>query len=128
MGRRKGQRQALESPCHRSELHVALAAMEFIGREHLCTRREVVKAVHDVCKDSPFVTGADIVPIGPANRVLAGGIAHEGDLLIQQHGEDAPIFAAQQADKCLEAGDSDGCAVWKQVLKAVEELLERRAI
>ncbi len=55
-------------------------------------------------------------------------IYRSANLLIQQHGEDAPIFAAQQADKCLEAGDSDGCAVWKQVLKAVEELLERRAI
>ncbi len=50
------------------------------------------------------------------------------NLLIQQHGEDAPVFAAQQADKCPEAGDSDGCAVWKRVLKAVEELLDRRPI
>ena len=29
-------------------------------------------------------------------------------LLIDQHGEDAPIFAAMQADKCLEGGDLDG--------------------
>ena len=55
-------------------------------------------------------------------------IYRSANLLSQQHGEDAPIFAAQQADECLEAGDSDGCAVWKRVLKAVEELLERRAI
>ena len=31
-------------------------------------------------------------------------------ILVDQHGEDAPIFAAQQADKCLEAGDLDGKA------------------
>ncbi len=35
-------------------------------------------------------------------------IYRSAKLLINQHGEDAPIFAAQQADKCLEAGDLDG--------------------
>ncbi len=43
-------------------------------------------------------------------------------LLIDQHGEDAPIFAAQQADRCLEAGDLDGTAVWMRVIAAIEEL------
>ena len=43
-------------------------------------------------------------------------------LLVDQHGEDAPIFAAQQADACIEAGDLDGKAVWMQVIRAIEEL------
>ncbi len=35
-------------------------------------------------------------------------IYRSAKLLIDQHGEDAPIFAAQQADRCLGAGDLDG--------------------
>ena len=42
-------------------------------------------------------------------------------LLVKQHGEDAPIEAAMRADAMLEAGDLDGYAVWKRVLRAVEE-------
>ncbi len=47
-------------------------------------------------------------------------------LLIDQHGEDAPIFAAMQADKCLEAGDLDGKAVWMGVIRAIKELLNQQ--
>ena len=43
-------------------------------------------------------------------------------LLIDQHGNDAPIFAAMQADRCLEGGDLDGKAVWMRVIRAIEEL------
>ena len=43
-------------------------------------------------------------------------------LLIDQHGEDAAIFAAQKADKCLESGDLDGKAVWMGVIAAIKEL------
>ncbi len=35
-------------------------------------------------------------------------IYRSAKLLIDQHGEDAPIFAAMQADRCIEAGDLDG--------------------
>ncbi len=49
-------------------------------------------------------------------------IYRSAKLLIDQHGEDAPIFAAQQADRCLEAGDLDGKAVWMRVIGAIEEL------
>ncbi len=44
---------------------------------------------------------------------------------MKHHGEDAPIEAAMRADAMLEAGDLDGYAVWKRILRAVEEL--RRA-
>ncbi len=43
-------------------------------------------------------------------------------VLIKQHGQDAPIHAAMRADAMLEAGDLDGLAVWKRILRAVEEL------
>ncbi len=43
--------------------------------------------------------------------------------LIMQHGEDAPIEAAMRADAMLKAGDLDGYAVWKRILRAVGELL-----
>ena len=46
-------------------------------------------------------------------------------LLIGQHGDEAPIFAAMRVDELLEASDLDGYTVWKRVLKAVEELLDK---
>ncbi len=49
-------------------------------------------------------------------------IYRSANLLVKRHGEDAPIEAAMRADAMLEAGDLDGYAVWKWVLKAVEEL------
>ena len=53
-------------------------------------------------------------------------IYRSAKLLIDQHGEDVPIFAAQQADRCLEAGDLDGKAVWMRVIAAIEELQDQR--
>ncbi len=40
-------------------------------------------------------------------------------------GQDAPIHAAMRADAMLEVGDLDGYAVFKRVVKAVEELLSK---
>jgi hypothetical protein len=42
-------------------------------------------------------------------------------LLIDKHGEDAALRAAQRADELLEAGDLDGNAVWCRILMAVKE-------
>ncbi len=53
-------------------------------------------------------------------------IYRSAKLLIDQHGEDAPIFAAMQADKCLEGGDLDGKAVWMRVIGAIKELLDQQ--
>ncbi len=53
-------------------------------------------------------------------------IYRSAKLLVDQHGEDAPIFAPQQADRCLEAGDLDGEAAWMRVIRAIEELQDRR--
>ena len=48
--------------------------------------------------------------------------------LINQHGEDATIHAATRADELLEAGDLDGLAVWKRVLKAIKEIQREEPI
>ena len=42
--------------------------------------------------------------------------------LIAQHGDEAPIHAAMRHDELLEAGDLDGCATWKRIIKAIDEL------
>jgi hypothetical protein len=49
-------------------------------------------------------------------------IYHSANLLVKQHREDAPIEDAMRADAMLEGCDLDGYAVWKRILRAVEEL------
>ncbi len=46
-------------------------------------------------------------------------------VLIDQHGEDAPIWAAQKADAMLESGNLDGKRLWLKILEAVEDLLSK---
>ncbi len=53
-------------------------------------------------------------------------IYRSAQVLVKQHGPDAPIEAAMRADELLEAGDLDGYAVWKRILQAVGELLSKR--
>ena len=52
-------------------------------------------------------------------------IFRSAQALVKQHGQDAPIHAAMRADAMLEAGDLGGCAVWKRIVKVVEELLSK---
>ena len=49
-------------------------------------------------------------------------IYRSANLLIKQHGDKAAIFAAQQADACLEKGDLDGKVVWLAVIEDIKEL------
>jgi hypothetical protein len=49
-------------------------------------------------------------------------IYRAANLLIERYGEDAPIHAAMSADKMMAKGDLDGFAVWRLILKAVDEL------
>ncbi len=49
-------------------------------------------------------------------------IYRSAQVLVKQHGQDAPIHAAMRAEAMLDKGDLEGYAVWKRVLKAVEEL------
>ncbi len=53
-------------------------------------------------------------------------IYRSANLLIQQHGEDAPIFAAMRVDELFAAGDLDGSRVWQRVLRAIKVLTEDR--
>ena len=49
-------------------------------------------------------------------------IYRSANALVKQRGPDAPILAAMRADAMLEAGNMDGYAMWKRILRAVEEL------
>lgn len=43
------------------------------------------------------------------------------NLIINQY--DDPVFhAAGRIDELLDAGDLDGCAVWRRILEAIKEL------
>ncbi len=50
-------------------------------------------------------------------------IYRSANILVKQHGQDAPIEAAMWADAMLEASDLGGYAVFKRIVKAVEELV-----
>ncbi len=52
-------------------------------------------------------------------------IYRTANVLVKKHGADAPTHAAMRADELLEAGDMEGCAVLKRVLKTVEEMLSK---
>ncbi|ASG23240.1 hypothetical protein [Nitrospirillum viridazoti] len=45
------------------------------------------------------------------------------NVLVKQHGADAPIFAATRADEWLAAGDMDQYLLSKRILHAVDQLL-----
>jgi len=47
-------------------------------------------------------------------------------LLIDKHGNDAAIRAAQRADGLLNGGDMEGSAVWRRISEAIVELTRGR--
>ena len=49
-------------------------------------------------------------------------IYRAAQVVVKQHGQDAPIEAAMRVDAMLEKGDLDGYAVWRRILRAVGEL------
>ncbi len=49
-------------------------------------------------------------------------IWRSANLLVKRHSEDAPIHTTMRADAMLEAGDLDGYAVHKRILRLVEAL------
>ncbi len=49
-------------------------------------------------------------------------IYRSANVIVKQHGQDAPIHAAMKADATLEAGDLDGYAVFKRILRTIEEI------
>ncbi len=55
-------------------------------------------------------------------------IYRSAQALVKQHGQDAPIEAAMRADAMLDKGDLGGYAVWRRILRAVEELLQAERV
>lgn len=53
-------------------------------------------------------------------------IHRTANLMIEQHGGQAQIEAAMKADALLDAGDVEGSATWRKVLKAIQELQRDR--
>ena len=49
-------------------------------------------------------------------------IYRSASVLVREHGDGAALEAAQRADAMLERGDMEGCAVWKRIVAAVEEI------
>ncbi len=49
-------------------------------------------------------------------------IYRAASVIIKQYGEDAPIHSTKRASAMLDKGDLDAYAVWKRILRAVEEL------
>ena len=49
-------------------------------------------------------------------------IYRSAQVLVKCHSQDAPIHAAMRVDAMLDKGDLDGYAVWRRVLRAVEDL------
>jgi len=47
-------------------------------------------------------------------------------LMIDQHGADAPVRAAQRCEELAELGDFDGVVVCCGILGAIDELTRRR--
>ena len=50
-------------------------------------------------------------------------VYRSASLLIGNHGGDAPGHAARFADRQLEAGDMEAYRIWRQVLRAIDEVL-----
>ena len=46
-------------------------------------------------------------------------------VLIHEHGEDAPIIAAQEADALLDKGNMDGRLLWIRIMEAAQALLSQ---
>ncbi len=56
--------------------------------------------------------------VKPCKSVKNGENVDKGEC-----GQDAPIEAAMKADELLEAGDLDGYAMWRRIVKAVGVLV-----
>ncbi len=55
-------------------------------------------------------------------------IYRTANILVKQHGQDAPIEAAISADAMLDKGDLDGYAVFQRIVRAAEELLSKERL
>ena len=58
----------------------------------------------------------------PSQQTSDPDIFRAAKLMIDQHGKYAPLRAARRADDLFAARDMKGSAVWRRILKAIEEL------
>ena len=65
---------------------------------------------------------AQLPPVHPYIGDHAASVFAELNVRQLQHGEDAPIEAAMRADELMEAGDTEGRAVWLRIGRAIKEL------
>ncbi len=77
-----------------------------------------------MCQGSGSLNGPELPSI-IMPMILDLDIYRTANLLVKQHGRDAPIHAAMRADAMLDKGDLDGYAVWSRIVKAAEELLSK---
>ena len=54
------------------------------------------------------------------------GIGRQAALMISQHGQNASGFAARRALALAREGDSEGAAVWRQILEVIVLLQRER--
>ncbi len=54
-------------------------------------------------------------------------IYRAANLLVKHHGQDAQIHSIKRASAMLDKGDLGAYAVWKRILRAVEELQRMEA-
>ena len=57
----------------------------------------------------------NLPPANGASVISDPDIFRAAKLLIDQHGKDAAIRAAQRADVLLDEGDVDGAVVWRRI-------------
>ena len=57
------------------------------------------------------------------NQLTELEIFQSAAVLIREHGDDAPIHAAQMIDDMLDKGDMDGRDTWKRIAVAIDRLL-----
>ncbi len=49
-------------------------------------------------------------------------IARAAGFLMDRHGDEAPVHAARKANELFAQGNLAGCALWRRIRKAIEEL------
>lgn len=71
--------------------------------------------------------GVDFKKVAAAKQMISDEeINTAARLLMDQHGDEADLRAAERADYLLEHADMEGAAVWQRIVKAVQELKEKR--
>src|ERR1700757_2455551 len=81
---------------------------------------EIAHACLEQVRERPSIGPADLPVIEEPD------VWRAAKLLVDQHGDEAALRAAQRADKLMDEGDMDGVAVWRPIMAAIEELRRDR--